>query len=48
MQILGGYILKAVKNLEEKEEVKHFDIADKGQELLKIRVIATEQKRSVS
>ena len=28
LQILGGYILKAVKNLEEKEVVKYFDIAD--------------------
>ncbi len=28
MQILGGYILKAVKNLEEKEVVNYFDIAD--------------------
>ncbi len=39
LQILGGYILRVIIKLEYKEEVKCSNIADKGQELVKIKVI---------
>ena len=47
LQILGGYIIRVIIKLEYKEEVKCSNIADKGQELLKIKDIVTEQKRSI-